>query len=156
MITCVELKNTDPRLAQIHALSFDEAWDDATFDRLLRRDFHSGFALKEGPTNQSFVLLSTIMDEAEILTLATVPTARTKGYATILLRHAAKKLYDQGCKKLILEVAIDNYPALNLYERLGFKSVGRRKNYYKRPQGQSIDAQIMVLNLAQMVASTYT
>ena len=47
-------------------------------------------------------------------------------------------------RKLFLEVAEDNLPALVLYSRVGFKEQGRRKGYYKRATGPAMDA----LNLA--------
>jgi ribosomal-protein-alanine N-acetyltransferase len=47
-------------------------------------------------------------------------------------------------RKLFLEVAEDNLPALVLYSRVGFKEQGRRKGYYKRANGAAVDA----LNLA--------
>ena len=39
------------------------------------------------------------------------------------------------CKSIALEVKIDNYKAINLYKKLGFKSVRIIKNYYKDKDG---------------------
>ena len=44
------------------------------------------------------------------------------------------RLYDRGARSLTLDARVGNVPALSLYERLGFQVVGRRKNYYEKPQ----------------------
>jgi len=38
----------------------------------------------------------------------------------------------EGHTAATLEVRIDNYPAIRLYERFGFKREGIRKGYYNR------------------------
>jgi ribosomal-protein-alanine N-acetyltransferase len=154
MMRVIQLNKANARLANIHASAFDEAWDEAGLNSLIQKSFHYGYALCDDSDIYAFVLVSKIMDEAEILTLATDIKARGKGYASKLMQHLTETLYDQGCKKLLLEVAIDNIAALRLYNRLGFETIGLRKNYYKRPNGLTIDAEIMALNLAQKVAST--
>ena len=45
---------------------------------------------------------------------------------------------------MLLEVRVDNVPALGLYERFGFIRMGLRKRYYQ-PEG--IDAYTMSLDL---------
>jgi ribosomal-protein-alanine N-acetyltransferase len=42
-----------------------------------------------------------------------------------------------------LEVAADNAPALALYQRAGFETVGRRRGYYARIEGPAQDAVLM-------------
>jgi [ribosomal protein S18]-alanine N-acetyltransferase len=63
------------------------------------------------------------------------------------LVEGLKRAAQRGeAKKLFLEVADDNMPALVLYSRLGFKDVGRRQAYYNRADGATADA--LVLSLA--------
>jgi ribosomal-protein-alanine N-acetyltransferase len=49
--------------------------------------------------------------------------------------------------KLFLEVAEDNAAARRLYESYGFKQIGRRPGYYKRPGGPAMAALTMRCNL---------
>ena len=50
---------------------------------------------------------------------------------------------------MLLEVRVDNDPALALYQRFGFERMGLRKRYYQ-PEG--IDAYTMSLDLKPRVA----
>ena len=49
-----------------------------------------------------------------------------------------------GAKRMLLEVRVDNVPALALYNRFGFKKMGLRKRYYQ-PEG--VDAYTMCADL---------
>jgi ribosomal-protein-alanine N-acetyltransferase len=50
----------------------------------------------------------------------------------------------RGVKSLYLEVRISNDPARALYERFGFRQVGRRADYYDAPRE---DALVMMKRL---------
>ena len=64
--------------------------------------------------------------EREILNLAVSPSARRKGVALRLLEHEL----DRGKGSWFLEVRESNRTAIALYESVGFRPVGRRKEYY--------------------------
>jgi ribosomal-protein-alanine N-acetyltransferase len=97
--------------------------------------------------DKAFILYRLAADEAEILTLATEPSARQKGLGTALVRAATTRLRAEGAKSLFLEVATDNHPAQALYRKLGFKQAGRRRSYYERQLGPAVDADILRLAL---------
>ncbi|CAN0588657.1 unnamed protein product [Ectocarpus sp. 12 AP-2014] len=48
-----------------------------------------------------------------------------------------------GAARAFLEVADDNFAALELYATCRYVQVGRRKGYYPRPGGAPADALIM-------------
>ena len=58
---------------------------------------------------------------------------------------------EQGAKRMLLEVRVDNTPALALYERFGFAKMGLRKRYYQ-PEG--IDAYTMSLDLEPRIVAS--
>lgn len=130
-------------LAALHAEAFDAPWNAAAFADLLGQ---SGVAL-EGD-DDGFILVRTVADEAEILTLAVRPPARRRGLGARLVRTAAGRAASAGATRLFLEVAEDNAAARGLYGRLGFEAAGRRPRYYPRADGSAIDALLLVLNLA--------
>ena len=132
-------KDAAARLAALHALCFDEAWDASSITRLLAMP--GAFALMALPSPADgdpdaplpgFVLARAGGGEAEILTIGVSPAARGQGVGRRLLAAAAATALAAGADSLFLEVAEDNEEALRLYERFGFYLVGIRPAYYAR------------------------
>lgn len=130
------------RLAGLHAAAFSTPWDAAALQALLEQ---TGVFVIEEP--DGFILLRTVADEAEILTLAVRPGARRLGLGARLVREGGTMAAARGAARLFLEVADDNPAALALYARAGFAEVGRRPRYYARASGDRQDALILALNL---------
>ena len=133
---------TAARLAGLHAGAFSASWDAAAFEALLGQ---AGVLAIEVP--EGFILIRSVADEAEILTLAVDPAARRQGLGTRLVREGALASAARGATRLFLEVADDNLAALALFARAGFTEAGRRRGYYARPEGGRQDALILALNL---------
>ncbi|MDO9336937.1 MAG: GNAT family N-acetyltransferase [Caulobacteraceae bacterium] len=134
----------DPQaLALVHAQAFDHAWSAGEIADLLETP--GSFLVAE--TN-GFILARVLADEAEIITLAVVPSARRQGLARRLVEAAAVQALALGARALFLEVADNNLAALGLYRGLGFETVGRRRGYYAARGGEpAIDALVMRLSL---------
>ncbi|MEJ8475109.1 GNAT family N-acetyltransferase [Roseibium algae] len=129
-----------PRLAEIHAASFQHAWDEDELARLMDPD--GAFALVIRRANPfgtrmplGFILIRSVAGEAEVLTIAVDPAHRTRGLAGKLLQEAQFRLYAERCECLFLEVDTANEPALSLYKARGFRKVGERKGYYRAGDG---------------------
>lgn len=58
---------------------------------------------------------------------------RGNGYSRILLESLLEEGRARGINEYTLEVRVSNAPAKALYEGLGFKSEGIRKNFYEKP-----------------------
>ena len=129
-------------LAALHAQAFAAPWDAAAFETLLGQ---AGVFAIEAP--EGFILIRSVADEAEILTLAVDPAARRQGVGARLVREGAAEAAARGATRLFLEVADDNAAALALYAGAGFIEAGRRPGYYARPDGSRQDALILALNL---------
>jgi ribosomal protein S18 acetylase RimI-like enzyme len=71
-----------------------------------------------------FVIYNDFSD-IEILRICVIKNYRKSGIAINLI-NKIKKLN----KDIFLEVREDNIPAINLYQKCGFKQIGVRKNYY--------------------------
>jgi len=135
-------------LADLHAASFDPAWDADAFEALLSVPGTFALAALEGSGPVAMVLVRLIADEAEVLTVCSAPAFRGRGIAGALIREAAATLLAHGATALFLEVAADNAPAIALYEKLGFKRIGCRRGYYARPGGP-VDAITMKLGFGK-------
>jgi ribosomal-protein-alanine N-acetyltransferase len=79
-----------------------------------------------------------VFDEIHVQNLAVHPLHRRLGLARHLLEHALTDGRRSGADKAQLEVRCSNHPAMKLYESLGFRIVGERKDYYTRPREDAI------------------
>jgi ribosomal-protein-alanine N-acetyltransferase len=89
-----------------------------------------------------YLIARKTLDEYEVLTLATDINKRRRGIGTLLLKKLINLAKKDKVLRIILEVSESNIAAVNMYEKLGFKKISKRKNYYNNSQGFS-DAHIM-------------
>ena len=68
---------------------------------------------------------------AHIITIDVHPDTRRSGLGTQLMKIAEQSLQSQKCKAIILEVAVDNIPAITFYKRHGFTVLKALPRYYK-------------------------
>ena len=88
--------------------------------------------------------LQVILDEGYITNIAVRPECRRRGVAAKLLQVFLDFGQANRLSFLTLEVRASNYDAIALYGSRGFRSMGRRKNYYEHPRE---DALIMTKEL---------
>ena len=84
------------------------------------------------------------LTSADLLTIATVPAARGRGIASLMLTELVSTAREVGCPDVLLEVRQSNEAAQRLYARHGFVPIGRRRRYYQAPPE---DAVVMRLTL---------
>ncbi len=82
--------------------------------------------------------LQVVLDEGTILNVAVKPECRRMGIAKKLLRVFLDFAEAHSLSFLTLEVRASNYGAIALYGGLGFRGVGRRRNYYERPREDAV------------------
>jgi len=149
--TCFQIEVVTPvpaaaaALADLHAICFasslQEPWSDVAIATLLSAPGTVG-AVATNPAGDAvgFVIGRTIADEGEVLTLCVAPAQRRYGVASALMLKLQELLAPVG--GVLLEVAVTNRAACELYQSLGFREVGRRQGYYRR-DGRSVDALIL-------------
>lgn len=79
-----------------------------------------------------------VFDEAQITTIATHPHYRRLGFGEAILRYMMAFMLKKGAKALFLEVRVSNSNAQQLYRKLGFERIGKRKKYYADNQEDAI------------------
>jgi len=132
-------------LAALHAVCVtdlpQEPWSAGAISTLLGTPGAIGLiALGPGGEALGFTIGRATGDEGEIITLCVAPAARRQGVASALVDRLRNDL--APCRRLLLEVAVTNRPARELYENLGFSEVGRRRGYYRRG-GRTVDALVL-------------
>jgi ribosomal-protein-alanine N-acetyltransferase len=127
-------------MATLHAaaMTTPRPWSAAEFAALLGSPgvFAAGDA-------RAFAMGRVILDEAELLTIATHPAHRRKGLARAALAAFESEARARGATVAHLEVAADNTPAVALYESAGYARTGLRRGYYRSADGRAVDALLM-------------
>ena len=80
-----------------------------------------------------YIGVQEICGEGYVTNVAVLPEYRRQGIGERLVREAARGAEMRGCDFLSLEVRVGNDAAIRLYEKLGFRLAGRRKNFYRDP-----------------------
>ncbi|WP_271808941.1 GNAT family N-acetyltransferase [Clostridium beijerinckii] len=79
--------------------------------------------------------------------IAVIKEAWNLGVGKALLIEILKYAKKVGFEQVELEVASDNYKAINLYEEFGFKKYGTRSNSFKLKDGSYYTEYLMMKNL---------
>ena len=72
-----------------------------------------------------------VVDELHITVVAVDPDERQRGHGRCLLLALLQRARQDGAAHATLEVSDDNIAALALYNRAGFRTAGRREDYYR-------------------------
>lgn len=122
-----------PKLLRLEEECFD-------VDRLSKRSFKRWLIHKEclfmvcEHDEQIIAYILVIMVRgtglARLYSMAVAPKWRQQGIASNLLTRVEKQVRDDGKLYLRLEVALDNQPAIRLYEKFEYKQFGLFKDYY--------------------------
>ena len=137
-----------PAMARIERDSFEAPWsaDEITRDVTAGGNVYVAVALAD-EERAGYAEIRVIAGEGQIYNIAIAPEFRREGIGEALLRHLIDKADADGCKLVTLEVRSGNEAAMELYKKLGFREVGRRKGYYAKG-GE--DAVLMDLDLGKV------
>jgi ribosomal-protein-alanine N-acetyltransferase len=108
----------------------------------IKQSFQNKNNLVIGAFNQDeligYCFMLVAQTEAEILNVAVDINFQRKGLGETLLKECFESLKSQKVKNLFLEVRLSNHAAKNLYSKMGFKTIGIRKNYYSDNEDASM------------------
>ncbi|HEU0218571.1 MAG TPA: GNAT family N-acetyltransferase [Stellaceae bacterium] len=142
-------------LAVLHCACFpDDPWEAPALARIMALSGGFGWLAWEEDELAGFILVRDLGNECEILSFGVTPRWRRRGIAQALLRTAIDEAAGRSLPSVVLEVAIDNDPARELYLAAGFTVVGRRARYYRRPDGR-VDALVLRLALPRQPVAPY-
>ena len=140
----------DPILA-IEKRSFRRPWGRLSFEgELICKDACNYIAKSsaDGAGEQviAYAFFRLAADELHLLKIAVTPAWRGRGIATRFLERCFAVSAQRGATSVHLEVRPTNKTAIELYHRLGFQVVGKRRKYYEDTKE---DALLMIKNLKE-------
>jgi len=131
----------------VEGSAYDFPWSERVFLDCLRMGYACTVQIAGGRV-VAYLILSCVADEAHVLNLAVHPDFQNTGRAGNLLRRAMRQARSRGAGSIYLEVRPSNNGAIHLYQRTGFRLVGRRRDYYPTFDGRE-DALVMRRGLPQ-------
>jgi ribosomal-protein-alanine acetyltransferase len=133
-LTVREARHTDiDALAKLEAECFSS-------DRLSRRSLASltrstsafvVLASRDTPVGYAVLLTRRGTRSARLYSIAVSPATAGGGVGTCLLQAVEEEAGRRGASRMHLEVRADNAAAIHLYEKMGYRRVGRRDDYYE-------------------------
>jgi ribosomal-protein-alanine N-acetyltransferase len=123
-------------LAALHGACFNRGWSEDELEHMLLDRAVLAHRLMIGRRLVGFIISRIISGEAEILSVAVASSRRGKGLAKQMLNLHLRRLAGRGTRTVFLEVDESNVPANRLYQRFGFRTVGRREGYYPDQLGR--------------------
>ncbi len=133
-----------PQVQRIEQQCFSLPWTEAMLRMQLQPDSHVFLTAETEGVVVGYIGMLYVLDEGYISNVAVRPDFRRRGVAEALLRALEARSRALRLSFLTLEVRAGNAAAVALYEKRGYRVVGRRKNYYEKP---TEDAILMTLTL---------
>src|SRR5688500_7704240 len=117
-----------PAVLSIERRAFPTPWSLAMFVLELSKPSGVCLAAETQDGLLGYLVCSRYADIWHLMNVAVEPGARRIGVATALI----ERMKEEGgrAERYTLEVRVSNRAAIAMYERLGFRSAGRRLRYY--------------------------
>lgn len=151
-----ELQNSKTLAASMHHISQSEIYTSSLeqfeqfcHDALCKNSeekncFNSIFLYSLNNTITGFLNVRVAFTEAEIDFLCIDSNCRRQHIAENLLHFFEEFILHKNIiSHLFLEVGINNFPAIYLYEKLGFKKISIRKKYYKNGEDALVMSKVL-------------
>ena len=139
MMRFLEMKAVHvPQVAALEKLCFADPWSENSVASELKNDLALWLVAMNDDTVVGYIGSQTVAGETDVMNIAVHPDWRRRGIAQSLIECLVVELKNRGSEALMLEVRASNAPAIALYEKLEFRQVGRRPNYYRNPKEDAL------------------
>lgn len=112
---------------------FSVPWTKEGFLTYLMKKDTMFFVVEEKERILGYCSMMTVLDEGDILNVAVRSDRQKEGIGQFLVDSMLRMADMQGIRLVHLEVRQGNGTARRLYQRLGFKEDGLRRDYYENP-----------------------
>ena len=125
----LEEKDLDT-LAELESLIQAEPWSRGSFQEEITVRPPRFFVLEAAGRLAAYGGFRQTLEESYIINLGVRPHDRRKGFGKLMLSFLMARAREAGSSVLRLEVRADNEAAIQFYESLGFRNLGRRPGMY--------------------------
>lgn len=122
-----------PALAELERAAFSDPWTEDQLRDALGWSGAMAIVAENTSGLTGYVLGRVVVDQAEILSLATAPPFRRRGIGRDLLAAVLAAMIERGARCAWLEVRVSNQAARAMYQAAGFVAAGLRRDYYRQP-----------------------
>ena len=127
------------QVAELEKICFGtEAWSENSIASELDNELSLWIVALDGDRVLGYVGSQTVCGETDMMNIAVHPDYRRQKLATGLITGLIGALALRGSHSLTLEVRASNASAIAMYTLYGFKQIGLRKNYYRRPKEDAL------------------
>ena len=126
-------------IADIEQVCFSAPWSRRMLEEELYNDC-AAYLVAENEKEEviGYAGIQVVLDEGYITNVAVRKEYRNQQVASQLLNVFFNFALAHDLSFITLEVRPSNTAAVALYEKFGFKEVGRRKNYYEKPKEDAL------------------
>ncbi len=125
-------------LSLIEKECFLTPWSENSLREELGNQYARFFVALGGGKVCGYIGSHNILGEVYITNVAVSKAYRKQGIGEALVRFLINESEQEKADFITLEVRKSNSPAISLYEKCGFSSVGERKNFYENPKEDAI------------------
>lgn len=129
--------NNITAMVELEKICFSEPWSKNAFSDSIRAGTKF-YVAERNNTLLGYIGISAISSEGYITNIAVFPEYRKKGIATLLFDRVFRFAASNNLEFVSLEVRKSNATAISLYDKLGFKKEGIRKNFYREPNEDAV------------------
>jgi ribosomal-protein-alanine N-acetyltransferase len=126
------------QIAALEKLCFSDAWSENSVRSELTNQLSLWLVAVDGDRVAGYIGSQTVLGWADMMNLCVSPDYRRQGIGEKLTLELERQLREEKVECLTLEVRVSNAPAIALYEKLGFKQVGKRPRYYEKPREDAL------------------
>lgn len=120
-----------PTVQAIERSVFPSTWPRNAYASELNQNRHATYLVMRREDHVvGYGGLWKIGREAHITTIGVRADQQGRGLGSTLFCALLQRAYDLGTSWITLEVRIGNAVAISMYERFGFKAIGRKRGYY--------------------------
>lgn len=138
-------------IARLEEICFPDPWSESNIRMSAENPAFVCLAATSVDSLAGYGMMYATPGESEIINIAVAPEHRRNGAGELIMKRLLSEAAARNAEIVYLEVRETNTAARRLYEKLGFKVIGKRKNYYRKP---TEDALLMARSLTGLDPET--